>query len=48
LAEEEIMSRRLLILAFVFLVALAPAVQECVTCHKKVTPNIVSDWYLSD
>jgi len=21
--------------------------QECVTCHKKVTPNIVSDWQLS-
>jgi hydroxylamine dehydrogenase len=22
--------------------------QECVTCHKKVTPNIVSDWQLSE
>jgi len=23
------------------------AAQECVSCHKKVTPNIVSDWQLS-
>ncbi|HXE74512.1 MAG TPA: multiheme c-type cytochrome [Candidatus Xenobia bacterium] len=42
------MFRRPLILSFVFLVSLAPAAaQECVTCHKNVTPNIVSDWYLS-
>ncbi len=26
---------------------LTAAAQECVDCHKKVTPNIVSDWQLS-
>jgi len=29
-----------------FLVSAAPA-QVCVECHKKITPNIVSDWQLS-
>jgi len=35
----------------IFLVSLLlssnAAAQECVSCHKKVTPNIVSDWQLS-
>jgi len=36
---------------FIILIGLAICTgayaQECVTCHKKVTPNIVSDWQLS-
>lgn len=30
-----------------FFVCVGAYAQECVTCHKKVTPNIVSDWQLS-
>ena len=36
----------LVILLFVFRVVNTSA-QECVECHKKQTPNIVSDWQLS-
>ncbi len=36
---------------FIFLVSLSIAspafAQQCVECHKKITPNIVSDWQLS-
>lgn len=41
------------IMGFIFVtgvvVLLAPGLwaQECVECHKKITPNIVSDWQLS-
>ena len=41
------------IIGFIFVtgvvVLLAPRLwaQECVECHKKITPNIVSDWQLS-
>ena len=31
-------------IALVFSVAFA---EDCLTCHKKVTPNIVSDWQIS-
>lgn len=34
------------ILMSIFLCGVIHA-QECVNCHKKVTPNIVSDWQLS-
>jgi hypothetical protein len=38
-------------IAFIFLAVFVFCVgafaQECVTCHEKVTPNIVSDWQLS-
>jgi len=27
--------------------ASAVLAQECVKCHKKITPNLVSDWQLS-
>ncbi len=41
--------KRGLILAFfaILLVSLPSSAQQCVECHKKVTPNIVSDWQLS-
>ncbi|MDZ7268500.1 MAG: multiheme c-type cytochrome [candidate division KSB1 bacterium] len=38
--------RSLVMLAGLLLAAPLPA-QQCVECHKKVTPNIVSDWQLS-
>jgi hydroxylamine dehydrogenase len=31
----------------VILFASVAFAQECIECHKKVTPNIVSDWELS-
>jgi hypothetical protein len=39
--------KALLIVAAVGLVCAGAFAQDCLTCHKKVTPNIVSDWQLS-
>jgi uncharacterized CHY-type Zn-finger protein len=40
--------RKSLLIAFaVLFFACAGVAQQCVTCHKQVTPNIVSDWQLS-
>jgi len=42
--------RKVLLVLFVLAFAAAPslaAVEDCVKCHKTVTPNIVSDWELS-
>ncbi len=36
-----------IIMAVTFLFVTYVSAQECVDCHKKVTPNIVSDWQLS-
>lgn len=42
------MLRRILIaLSVCFLSVSTGAAQECLQCHRKVTPNIVSDWQLS-
>ena len=42
------MKHKLFITAFLVLTLFALAhSQECVQCHKKTTPNIVSDWQLS-
>ena len=40
-------ARTILILLVSLFVAFSALAQECVDCHKKVTPNIVSDWQLS-
>jgi hypothetical protein len=42
------MKHRLIVfgLSFVFMASTALA-QECIECHKKITPNIVKDWQLS-
>jgi len=37
----------MLLVSAVALVAGGAYAQDCLTCHKKVTPNIVSDWQLS-
>jgi len=39
--------RGIIIFLVSLLLASNAAAQECVSCHKKVTPNIVSDWQLS-
>src|SRR4030042_4822957 len=39
--------RIILIISVVILFASIASAQVCVDCHKKVTPNIVSDWELS-
>jgi hydroxylamine dehydrogenase len=39
--------RTILIISFSLLFASAVSAQVCVDCHKKITPNIVSDWLLS-
>jgi hydroxylamine dehydrogenase len=39
--------RTVLLLTAVALVTAGAFAQDCLTCHKKVTPNIVSDWQLS-
>ena len=42
------MKQKLILIALLSFVLCAGAYsQECVDCHKKVTPNIVSDWKLS-
>ena len=41
------MYRAMLIFLVSLLVASGASAQKCVDCHKKVTPNIVSDWQLS-
>ncbi|HUL30443.1 MAG TPA: multiheme c-type cytochrome [Thermodesulfobacteriota bacterium] len=40
-------SRIVLFVFFSWVFASATSAQVCVECHKKVTPNIVSDWQLS-
>jgi hydroxylamine dehydrogenase len=37
----------ILVLFAVVLLAFEASAQDCVTCHEKITPNIVSDWQLS-
>jgi len=46
---EDVMSWRNIIIALTVLLFMATSAfaQTCVDCHKKVTPNIVSDWQLS-
>jgi hydroxylamine dehydrogenase len=39
--------RTILIILFSLIFASAVSAQVCVECHKKITPNIVSDWQLS-
>ena len=39
------MTIRILVLAF--LASMAAMAADCVECHKKITPNIVSDWEIS-
>jgi hypothetical protein len=42
------LSKKTLFLALAMALACAGAfAEDCLTCHKKVTPNIVSDWQLS-
>ncbi len=42
------MLRRLIVAAIItFVVPASASAQLCVECHKKVTPNIVSDWQIS-
>jgi len=38
----------IIIFLMTLFLASSTSAQECVTCHKKVTPNIVSDWQLSE
>ncbi len=39
---------RTMLIVFLSLVFVSAAsAQDCVECHKKITPNIVSDWQLS-
>ncbi len=44
---NKIVYRLLMASSFIALLASSVAAQQCVECHKKVTPNIVSDWQLS-
>jgi len=37
----------LIVAAIAFLFAGTALAEDCVSCHKKITPNIVSDWQLS-
>jgi hypothetical protein len=37
----------MIVLLFSLLFCSSAAAEECVDCHKKITPNIVSDWQLS-
>jgi hydroxylamine dehydrogenase len=37
----------IIVVLIVFVFYTGAFAQECITCHKKVTPNIVSDWQLS-
>ena len=41
--------KKLIFFTIVFVVAASYGImaQNCVTCHKNITPNIVSDWELS-
>ena len=39
--------RTMLIISFSLVFVSAVSAQDCVECHKKMTPNIVSDWQLS-
>lgn len=39
--------RTMLIILLSLIFASAASTQDCVECHKKVTPNVVSDWQLS-
>lgn len=39
--------RTMLVIFLSFLFVSAASAQVCVECHKKITPNIVSDWQLS-
>ncbi|MFQ6083560.1 MAG: multiheme c-type cytochrome [Candidatus Aminicenantia bacterium] len=41
------MYRAIVISLMSLFLAFSASAQECVDCHKKVTPNIVSDWQLS-
>ena len=41
------MKQLLTILVLIFFVSIPMLAQNCVNCHKKITPNIVSDWELS-
>ncbi len=36
-----------LVALLIFFIVSTSSAQECVECHKKITPNIVSDWQLS-
>lgn len=36
-----------IIMVAIFLFAAAASAQECIDCHKKITPNVVTDWLLS-
>jgi len=42
-----IAKRTIIIILFVITISLSINAQECINCHKSVTPNIVSDWELS-
>ena len=42
-----ITKRTIIIIFFVITISLSINAQECINCHKSVTPNIVSDWQLS-
>lgn len=44
---EMIAKRTIIIILFVITISLSINAQECINCHKSVTPNIVSDWELS-
>ena len=39
--------RAIMIIFFVITISLSINAQDCIECHKSVTPNIVSDWQLS-
>lgn len=41
------MYKKVLILLFLFFAVSNSSAQDCVKCHKEITPNIVSDWEIS-
>jgi len=46
--KETDMTFRVVIIAIILLaISTTTSAQDCVDCHKKVTPNIVSDWQIS-
>ncbi len=42
-----LISRTIFMMLLSLIFAAAASAQVCVECHKKITPNIVSDWQLS-
>jgi hydroxylamine dehydrogenase len=45
--EEKLKGKIAFFFLAIFVLCVGAFAQECVTCHEKVTPNIVSDWKLS-